>query len=92
MATDGYSDNVFRQSTLDLIKRSMDGSLEDMAELLLESAAVRSTNKQAVTPFQVNAEKSGFFWEGGKSDDITVRPRPTFPFCFCFCFVFWAPL
>jgi len=76
MYTDGISDNVYQEQIYKLIKPFMllpeIPDLEIVAEMIAEKAQQQSSDKDFESPFAVSASKSGFKWQGGKPDDITV--------------------
>lgn len=86
LATDGYSDNVFPSTTLNLLDGHTStgpaSAVESLAALLLSAARDRAQSAHAVTPFSKNAAKHGYRHNGGKIDDVTIiigRVRATGP-------------
>lgn len=75
MATDGIWDNLFDSDILYLFEQmAPDGEVENpknMAEVLVDNANRLSTDRDYVSPFELNAQQAGHFFTGGKSDDIT---------------------
>ncbi|GJJ12445.1 hypothetical protein Clacol_006687 [Clathrus columnatus] len=82
--TDGFSDNVhpseIRQITSLAMRQgsSEDRSAQDLADRLVEYARVCMFKKDKVSPFQVNAEREGISFRGGKIDEYVFAPQFTY--------------
>lgn len=79
MASDGFFENLHSSQILDLIEKSYNeekGSenimLENMTKELIYEAYSLSLNYTWESPFSKKAKKYGYFWKGGKTDDITL--------------------
>jgi hypothetical protein len=79
LATDGYSDNVFGETTLIVTDKLLRArpptvpiSIASLADLMVLTARERAQSTTADTPFSKNAASHGYNFEGGKIDDITL--------------------
>lgn len=76
--TDGFSDNVFNHELLQvwsMVRRQSVSEKEQvqmLADKLVQYARVCMVNRHRISPFEVNAKRSGTFFRGGKIDDVTV--------------------
>jgi serine/threonine protein phosphatase PrpC len=80
-ATDGFFDNMFDDHITEVLKQQLNGGsvkdlqgphLAELAQALSEAAFKQGQSKSAVTPFSAHARQSGYRYQGGKPDDITV--------------------
>lgn len=83
--TDGFRDNLHDSEILHIVDCTLSPELgalvglpehatspEHVARSLALAAYERSTDPSARVPFAENARKQGYFFSGGKQDDITV--------------------
>lgn len=70
LGTDGLWDNLFDNEILELL--ATPSTPEAAAERIAAAAYARSKERRARTPFAVHARQQGYFFPGGKQDDITV--------------------
>ena len=79
MCTDGYSDNVFGETSLiitDKLRSPRNAktkfTIGSLADLMIMTARERAHSTTVETPFSENAARHGYHYEGGKIDDITL--------------------
>jgi protein phosphatase PTC7 len=72
LGTDGLFDNLFDKQILQLVNDDQHVSLEKLAKDLDLLAYEKSLDASYVSPFAEGARKAGFYYVGGKSDDITT--------------------
>jgi protein phosphatase PTC7 len=72
VATDGIFDNLFNSRILKIVEEHKGESVREIADSLANTAFKLSINEKYKSPFAVGARKAGFYYLGGKSDDITV--------------------
>ena len=78
LGSDGLFDNVFDEDIVDIVaSKTMANVLhsdpQQMADALLKRAReVAEDSRFASSPFQNRAIQEGFYYQGGKVDDITV--------------------
>jgi len=72
VATDGLFDNLFNSRILKIVEENRGESVREIADSLTNTAFKLSINEKYKSPFAVGARKAGFYYIGGKSDDITV--------------------
>lgn len=84
LATDGYTDNIFPTSTMNMIRQAerkfskgrkeanLPKYLDFLANIMVEAAWARSRSVSAETPYADRLNKIGKPYSGGKVDDITV--------------------
>lgn len=78
IGTDGLFDNVFDEDIVDIIASRTQVNVlhsdpQDMSDALLRRAReVAEDSRFASSPFQSRAIQEGFYYQGGKVDDITV--------------------
>ncbi|KAJ3323045.1 hypothetical protein HDV06_002491 [Boothiomyces sp. JEL0866] len=78
LGSDGLFDNVFDEEIVDIIATHTHSNIQIsdpqlMADALLQKArAVAEDNRYATSPFQNRAIQEGFYYQGGKVDDMTV--------------------
>lgn len=73
MGTDGLFDNVFDDDMKPcLIREENIEQPEKAATCIGEYAYTKSKDKRYESPFAVGAKQAGKWYQGGKSDDITV--------------------
>lgn len=78
LGSDGLFDNVFDDDIVDIVaSKTMANVLhsdpQQMANALLKRAKeVAEDSRYASSPFQERAIQEGFYYQGGKVDDITV--------------------
>lgn len=74
MATDGFLDNIHTEEVLEVtaLMREKNAEPGDMAETLAKYAHKKSMDLECHTPFGCAAARYGYWYEGGKPDDITV--------------------
>ena len=70
MATDGLFDNLFMDRIMELVNNSRER--ENIALLLSSEAFKASQDQLNDSPHALKARNAGFFYSGGKPDDITV--------------------
>lgn len=76
--TDGLSDNVFNNeiaAICSLVSRAggpEDIQVQTMADRTAEFARACMVNRTRVSPFEKAAAREGFYFRGGKLDDVTV--------------------
>jgi len=80
VGSDGLFDNMFETDILDCINKIGGNDLRKLAYTIAETARQYSVSVDRVSPFEVNAYRSGYQYSGGKSDDITVLVAKT---CTC---------
>ena len=75
LGTDGVFDNLFNENIIDICSRGPSKGIlneEKIASSIAEEAFRRAKDRSWKSPFSINARKSGYRFEGGKLDDITV--------------------
>ena len=86
VGTDGLFDNMFAEKMEKIMERewakkmnniecnwtSVETEIENLANLIANTALYNSFKKSGVSPFSKAAERAGKFHSGGKIDDITV--------------------
>ncbi|KAG2374124.1 hypothetical protein C9374_011203 [Naegleria lovaniensis] len=74
VGTDGLFDNLYDHQIVEFVNQNLDKSEFELAKNLLLKARQIAFGYENVksTPFQDQSEKNGFFYLGGKPDDITV--------------------
>jgi protein phosphatase PTC7 len=76
LATDGIWDNLYDSDILDVFEDLYpDGNVKEtknIAELIAYNANQLSLKTDYTSPFQVSAQQSGFYYFGGKPDDISA--------------------
>jgi len=72
VATDGLFDNLFNSRILKIVEEHRGESVREIVDTLTNTAFKLSINEKYKSPFAVGARKAGFYYVGGKSDDITV--------------------
>jgi len=72
LGTDGMFDNLFDNQVLDLLNENKEWSVEEISKALGAIAFEKSLDTSYMSPFAVGARKAGFYFLGGKSDDITI--------------------
>lgn len=70
LATDGLFDNVADKDIVGIVERYENPT--ECATELADVATANSYDDSKVSPFELNAKKSGVKWKGGKLDDITI--------------------
>jgi protein phosphatase PTC7 len=69
LGTDGLFDNLFADEIVSIVKEHSDVSV--MGDTLVKKAFERAVSRED-SPFAQGARKAGYFYNGGKLDDITV--------------------
>jgi len=72
LATDGVFDNLFDKDLQELVAQHRELSTDAIAKLIAESAEKNASRTQYDSPFAQHARRAGFYYIGGKPDDITV--------------------
>jgi hypothetical protein len=78
LGSDGLFDNVFDEEIVDIVEaytkaKVIDSDPQMMADALLKRAReVAEDSRFASSPFQSRAIQEGFYYQGGKIDDMTV--------------------
>nr|KAJ3418987.1 hypothetical protein HK105_007554 [Polyrhizophydium stewartii] len=79
LGTDGLFDNVFDEEIVDIIGVHTHASKPELSDpqrmtdaLLFRAREVAEDNRSASSPFQTRAIQEGFYYQGGKMDDVTV--------------------
>jgi serine/threonine protein phosphatase PrpC len=78
LGSDGLFDNVFDDDIVDIVASKtmanvLDSDPQQMADALLRRAReVSEDSRFATSPFQNRAIQEGFYYQGGKVDDLTV--------------------
>jgi len=72
LGTDGMFDNLFDKQILNLLNENKKWSVEEISTALGAIAFEKSLDTTYMSPFAVGAKKAGFYYVGGKSDDITI--------------------
>lgn len=74
LGTDGLFDNVFDEEVAALASAARKKGLDPqgVAGILATAAQNRGFDSLCVSPFSVGAREAGFFYQGGKLDDVTV--------------------
>ncbi len=75
VGTDGLLDNLFADNILSIVKEHLNTQSFDsnmLAQQLAKNTFQKSLDTKWDSPFAVSARKSGLYFKGGKSDDITV--------------------
>lgn len=72
--SDGLFDNLYAKEVAALVGDAVKGGLgpDDTAQKIAASARVRALDRKHQTPFSTAALQSGFAYNGGKLDDLTV--------------------
>lgn len=81
--SDGLCDNLFEQDVAKFYKQALDKgySLEEATKGVMREAilvAYSQKKEKVKTPFEVDANKHGYKWDGGKLDDITILALQVF--------------
>jgi len=71
LASDGLLDNLTTKQILEVVEACR-GTKRPLAEALKARAVEVSHDSAADSPFALNARRAGFWYSGGKPDDITV--------------------
>jgi protein phosphatase PTC7 len=71
LGTDGLFDNLFDNEILEIVEQNC-LDLKKTSETIVDVALKKSIKETGVTPFSRNAQKNGYYFPGGKTDDITV--------------------
>lgn len=71
-ASDGVYDNVELDDLLQHLTCVREKGCTHVAEAIGSLAAQNARNKQLMTPFARHAREAGYYYEGGKLDDITA--------------------
>ncbi|KAK9711332.1 hypothetical protein K7432_007911 [Basidiobolus ranarum] len=77
LGSDGIYDNLSDEDILDIVLRSASGSLmnvnpQKVSDALAKQAKIVSEDSTFPSPFQDRAMQEGFYYQGGKIDDISV--------------------
>lgn len=74
LGTDGLFDNIFDEEVAALATVARKKGLDPtgVAGVLASAAQNRGADRFCVSPFSVGAREAGFFYQGGKLDDVTV--------------------
>ncbi|ORY02113.1 protein serine/threonine phosphatase 2C [Basidiobolus meristosporus CBS 931.73] len=77
LGSDGIYDNLSDEDILDIVLRSTSGSLmninpQKVSDALARQAKIVSEDSTFPSPFQDRAMQEGFYYQGGKIDDISV--------------------
>lgn len=80
VGSDGLFDNVFDNDIIDIIAMHLgkksegrrDGAQSAADALLKKAREVAEDDRFATSPFQEHAIQEGFYFQGGKVDDITI--------------------
>jgi len=75
VGSDGLFDNLFDQEILTIVNdntQSERADVQQIADFITQRAHEAAAQETIPTPFCVNARKSGYTYNGGKMDDITV--------------------
>lgn len=70
VGTDGLFDNLYDETIISLLNKK--STAQEMAQALSREAYMISKSHSANTPFSRCAQKAGFYFQGGKEDDISV--------------------
>jgi serine/threonine protein phosphatase PrpC len=71
VGSDGLFDNVFDEQILEIINSESDA--QKIADALLNKAReVAEETESGASPFQERAVREGYYYQGGKADDMTV--------------------
>lgn len=71
-ASDGVFDNLDLDDIVVHIKETAAIGCSKVAERIAEHASTGARDSKFMSPFANNAKKAGYFFQGGKLDDITV--------------------
>lgn len=71
-ASDGVLDNLEVDDMVAHLKETIGVGCSQVAEGIAKHASVNAKNSKFLSPFSKNAMKSGYHFQGGKLDDITV--------------------
>ncbi|KAK9767533.1 hypothetical protein K7432_002633 [Basidiobolus ranarum] len=77
LGSDGIYDNLSDEDILDIVLRSTSSSLvninpQKISDALAKQAKIVSEDSTFPSPFQDRAMQEGFYYQGGKIDDISV--------------------
>lgn len=74
MGTDGLFDNLFDREIVGLVQSGLreNRGPEELAKMIAHRAHQAAAKSTGEVPFGKNARASGYRFEGGKMDDITV--------------------
>eukprot|EP01080_Neovahlkampfia_damariscottae_P010467 gene10467-2989_t len=72
LSTDGLFDNVSEKEIIEVISSEQDDNVENISKSLVKLAEKKSKSETNETPFSLSAKQSGYYFRGGKIDDITV--------------------
>ncbi|KAI8903111.1 phosphatase 2C-like domain-containing protein, partial [Gorgonomyces haynaldii] len=75
LASDGIFDNIFDEDILELVNKQIElqHDVQKISHaLLLKASQTAEDSRSASTPFQERAVQEGFYYQGGKVDDMTV--------------------
>jgi protein phosphatase PTC7 len=72
LGTDGMFDNLFDKDVINMLNENKDWGVEEISKALGAVAFEKSLDTRYMSPFAVGAKKAGFYFLGGKSDDITI--------------------
>ena len=79
LATDGLFDNVFDEEIVEIINLNTNTTHPEQSNpqaitdaLLLRAKEVSEDSRSPASPFQHRAVEQGFYYQGGKVDDVTV--------------------
>jgi protein phosphatase PTC7 len=70
VGTDGLFDNLYDDAIISLLNKK--SNAQEMAQALSREAYSISKSHSANTPFSRCAQQAGYYFQGGKEDDITV--------------------
>ncbi|KAI8912129.1 phosphatase 2C-like domain-containing protein [Entophlyctis helioformis] len=79
LGTDGLFDNVFDEDIVDIVGHHTNLARPELSDpqamtdaLLFRAREVAEDSRFASSPFQTRAIQEGFYYQGGKMDDVTV--------------------
>ena len=75
LGTDGVFDNISGEDVTSLVNQHLSSNkfkAKELAELIANKSFELSFSETHRSPFAIEAQKYGYRYEGGKSDDITV--------------------
>ena len=72
VGSDGLFDNLFISDIAQVVAAQPSASSQELATQLKDIAMNVAKDKRAESPFAQRAKAAGYFYEGGKPDDVSV--------------------
>lgn len=74
LGSDGLFDNIFDHDIVDIINHcsTPTPNAQKIADELMKRAREVAEDSRGVSPFQDRAIQEGFYYQGGKVDDVTI--------------------